>query len=751
MMEQHQPKPSPSHTAPISEASVTTAVVKSSEEEHSEIVVAPTPIISSDGGGEPTSPIFHVLLLPGGNIQKLDSDGDSNRDSTSGKGGPAVIIDDFLYQRHVYRRKKLKKLQPQNIHQRGGNSDNNHNNIGSSSDDDDGGISLKVLASPLEIALASCCVRPNKSAQSAEEGGGQNQQQNEGTAQQQQQQTQRSRLHRPILPSNADDDDDNNELLDTPRNIPMRDTTTTDHDNNKKDGGEVGTLQHGKETHFLKLLQMYCHSTKDLLMCRALAVQILQRTVDWEKTCSGSGSSNTATAVSSGEGEEKQPNDDHRVADDSSAAADEPPANVRSSTTSKQRRNHTVMKTFLAIGGMKLLARWLVESYTVLHPQSSPTSSNKKKQQQQNPNTAAVLPSATGTLLLPLLTLLKSIPFNKELIVASQIHKYIKRYKKALMTVMSSNKSMMMSDVDGVEIVHPIAGEGSVNQVMNAVDEVMNEWNNATKNSSKDDDNDNDDDDENKDNKMIDPYKSLRDQLQSRFDELAAFHNHRTNPPEWIPKAVLGVVMASPSPNLSPTSTTTSNNNSSAPAAAMKPNPALATKNNANNEWGTNRASASQIARERFLEGFRKQKEAVASSSSSGLTMPPEKRQQIANTTAGGDATTNSASSINKKVCWVDRPGRKGVSPQPLHIERVFVKEEEYLAGGDEVDDVDVEMFGEEEGANDEEGGGGEGLPIIRQQQQQDDTVTTGEGDVVMMETDAKEDDEVDSDLDDMF
>jgi hypothetical protein len=316
---------------------------------------------------------------------------------------------------------------------------------------------------------------------------------------------------------------------------------------------------------------------------------------------------------------------------------------------------------------------------------------------------------------------------------------------------------MMMSDVDGVEIVHPIAGGGSVNQVMNAVDEVMNEWNNATKNSSSsDDDNGNDDDDETKKDKVIDPYKSLRDQLQSRFDELAAFHNHRNNPPEWIPKAVLGVVMASPSPNLSssPTSatSTTNNNNSSAPTAAMKPNPALATKNNTNNEWGTNRASASQIARERFLEGFRKQKEAVASSSSSGLTMPPEKRQKIANTTAaGGDATTTNNASSNKKVCWVDKPfGRKGVSPQPLHIERVFVKEEEYVAGDN---DVDVEMFGEEEGGyvNDEEVVGGEGLPIVRQQQQ-DETMATGEDDVVMMEeTDAKEDDEVDSDLDDMF
>ena len=66
------------------------------------------------------------------------------------------------------------------------------------------------------------------------------------------------------------------------------------------------------------------------------------------------------------------------------------------------------------------------------------------------------------------------------------------------------------------------------------------------------------------------------------------------------------------------------------------------------------------------------------------------------------------------------------------------------------VEDVDVEMFGEEE-ESDENGLGGEGLPIIRQQQQQDDTMTAGEDDVVMTEETDTKDDEVDSDLDDMF
>eukprot|EP00984_Skeletonema_dohrnii_P029764 scaffold20636_cov78-Skeletonema_dohrnii-CCMP3373.AAC.1 len=188
-----------------------------------------------------------------------------------------------------------------------------------------------------------------------------------------------------------------------------------------------------------------------------------------------------------------------------------PPPTVNHAKKSK----HTVMKTFLAVGGMKLLARWLVEAYTVVQPPPSNQPNKRKSSFTLKTEAAAVVsPSSTGALLLPLLTLLKSIPFDKDIIVASSIHKHIKRYKKALDKL---SKGMDAQSLN--EVVHPIAGGGSVGKAMRGVEEVMTSWNNATAalsaaatSQQKDDDDERNSEEK---QKQLDPYKELRDQLQS--------------------------------------------------------------------------------------------------------------------------------------------------------------------------------------------------------------------------------------------
>eukprot|EP00985_Skeletonema_marinoi_P011876 scaffold5632_cov146-Skeletonema_marinoi.AAC.6 len=857
-MEQQQPPPLPPSLPPSSSSSndiaateTAVAVVKSSTDEIA------TAVISS-----PPPPIFHVLLLPGGNIQKEGSD-----DEATNK--PNVIIDDYLYQRHVYRKQAVARLLRPAA---GGGAAK----LNEETHTIDGEISLNLLASPLEVALISCCVRPP-----TDDNNNSNKEQQSSSSSA----TQRSRLHRPILPSNADEESDatssiaQQQPLDTPRTISMKDPTDlhTSNNANNSSSNEVGTLQKGQEAHFLKLLQMYCPNCKEGLMYRSLVLEILQRTADWENgvlhlSASGSGdgydgsrlisgvnvadavnvtsygknvgigqvgytfrkqfhsgwyigkvaaiiphggnyttittaASATATTVKDrrcvyNDGDEEDlsleelkhlaeleeldryhPDNDNNDGDEhkkmkkegvnggvvtnspdgsgdvtkseeggrteSSTEAPEvilSPPPPPPPTVNRAKSNHTVMNTFLAVGGMKLLARWLVEAYTVVQPPPSNQPNKRKSSFTLKTEAAAVVsPSSTGALLLPLLTLLKSIPFDKDIIVASSIHKHIKRYKKALDKL---SKGMDAQSLN--EVVHPIAGGGSVGKAMRGVEEVMTSWNNATAalsaaaaaaantttTSQQDDDGESNSHEK---QKQLDPYKELRDQLQSRFDELAAFHNNRTNPPEWVPKHVLGVVMASPkAAPASPTASSkpTLNNNTS--SSSMKSNHAP-TKTN-NNEWGTNRASAAQLARERFLEGFRKQKDAVSSTTTTpGLGTnkwtgsPPEKMQKVAH---GNDRSSSSS----KRVCWVDKPvGRKGVSPQPLVTERVFVKEEEYV---EEDEEVNVHMmFGGDDGNGDED------VPM------QEDGAGTyqGDGDAVMGREGIKDDDQEDSDLDDMF
>jgi hypothetical protein len=138
------------------------------------------------------------------------------------------------------------------------------------------------------------------------------------------------------------------------------------------------------------------------------------------------------------------------------------------------------------------------------------------------------------------------------------------------------------------------------------------------------------------------------------------------------------------------------------------------------------------------LEGFRKRKEAVSPTTTTttiaGLVQgynkwtssPPEKMQKIAHTDE----------SSPRKVCWVDKPmGRRGVSPQPLVTEHVFLKEEEEYVE-EEVENREMEMI---------RGDDGEDEDVTMQE----DVVGNDEVDIVMEEV-AKEDEE-DSDLDDMF
>ena len=809
MTDQQQLPNPPSQQPTISDSikSEAAAVVKSTTDE----------IETPSNNAQPS--IFHVLFLPGGSVQK-DTDKEENK--------PNIIIDDYLYQRHVFRKKAASRAAsasnntgvggPVRIKEEG--TKNNDKPV-------DGEIALNSLASPLEIAMVTCCVCPK-----APDNSSSSEEQSSPT-------TQRSRLHRPIRPSNAGEDGD--EPLDTPRTISMKDPKQK-LEHNK----QIGTLQQGQVAHFLKLLQMYCpQSTNEGLMYRSLAVEILQRTADWENghhrllkrgdndddgnTSSSGTTADTNSSDANGkkeigqvgytfrkrfhsgwytgkvteiiprnnsnitancakdrrcvynDGDEEdlsleelkhlaeleeldgyhREEDEEQVEEKKTAVVEDgnasnssgtggedtkvegaeatesssastnavakeveavkskspPPVNNADSSNSNE---HTVLRTFLAVGGMKLLARWLVEAYTVVQPStSSNLLNNKRKASSQMNEIAVVSPSPTGALLLPLLTLLKSIPFDKDVIVASSIHKYIKRYKKAL------DKLSKGIDEDSLNnVVHPLAGGRSVGKAMRGVEEVMTSWNKATAALKASQQSDGRSDNE---QKLHDPYGMLRDQLQSRFDELAAFHNNRTNPPEWVPTHVLGVVMASPK---------------AAPASPTMSKPTLnsgslkSNVNTSNNEWGTNRPSAAQLARDRFLEGFRKQKESVSSAapiaglvSATNRTSPPQKIQRIA---SGNDDPSPSS----KKIYWADKPmGRKGVSPQPLVTERVFTKEEEYV---EEVDDAEMqEMFGDEDDHDDD-------LPM------EEARVGNSLVDAAVKDEGVKDEQE-DSDLDDMF
>lgn len=164
----------------------------------------------------------------------------------------------------------------------------------------------------------------------------------------------------------------------------------------------------------------------------------------------------------------------------------------------------------LSLGGMKLLSRWLVDSFTIV----SDSSYNNKKSTTSHGGTLHVA-SPTGCLLLPLLELLEVIPFDKKLIVASNINKSIKRLKKALNIVADGLDPATLE-----EATHPIAGGLSVGKVIAATDAVMASWTKASTVNAKDEA-----------PFKFDAFDHLRKKIRLRYDTLVKFRHEQGNIP----------------------------------------------------------------------------------------------------------------------------------------------------------------------------------------------------------------------------
>ena len=325
-------------------------------------------------------------------------------------------------------------------------------------------------------------------------------------------------------------------------------------------------------------------------------------------------------------------------------------------------------------GGMKLLARWLVEAYTVTPAPSTPNMLYKKQiHGKHNVHPIPHVASPTGCLLLPLLQLLKSIPFDKKLVVSTQVNKSIKRLKKALDVVVKG----CLDPATINNAVHPIAGGLSVGKVRLAVVNVMESWQEAaTKDSNEDV------------QSKYDPFQSIEQKIQARFDELARFHNEGGNPPEWCPKSVLGLRLAGlpkfeaaankADPLLRNTSTTSSLPIMQTHAKAMDNSNAAAAVGASSSEtkrqqkpWGT-------------IQGLMASKRSAAGGNM--FIDPPARKMQRLN--SASDNFPSSLSSPRKEVSWTDRPIGRNLPPRPLKDVRVFVKQEEYVPPEPEVQPV---------------------------------------------------------------
>ena len=189
------------------------------------------------------------------------------------------------------------------------------------------------------------------------------------------------------------------------------------------------------------------------------------------------------------------------------------------------------MSVFFAAGGLKILKNWLMDAVTPvklpnLKPAPGTPAAQKKTQQSKQ-----YKPSIYGPTLLPLLKLLKDIPFDKNLVVESKINKQIRRLSKQVDGLVDTFKKQHKGKDAGELLkayVDPGGGAGGlvVVDVQEAVNQLKQTWEDHAKKLPT-----------NAEEECIqikDPFEDIKCKLRERFDLLKAVEAGKEDTPRWL-------------------------------------------------------------------------------------------------------------------------------------------------------------------------------------------------------------------------
>lgn len=349
---------------------------------------------------------------------------------------------------------------------------------------------------------------------------------------------------------------------------------------------QTGHLAEGKEGQFAALIAQHCHTVSD----RALALAVLERTMEHdrallaqekdsinnigkkrkrEEECSIKSDEKDASTIgeSSQNGDKKSSEDSNTpsgmegIADDKSksssdvdtAVSDENKCTDENEDSSKSRTNVSRMANFLSAGGLKILSQWLVDSFTPIQKPVSQSPSKKgkdsgnKRKRQREPAEVKTEPetSPTGPLILPLLSILQSIPFQYDLITECKINKQVKKLKKNVERVIgadSSKKSAVEKKLSAMksECSHPNSGGMPVIEVYRQIEKLIDAWIKAMNEEKKRPENATSGSAENS-SKQIgkqqnNVYRSLQSKMSDRLETLSSYEAGKAPKPSWLAK-----------------------------------------------------------------------------------------------------------------------------------------------------------------------------------------------------------------------
>jgi hypothetical protein len=138
-----------------------------------------------------------------------------------------------------------------------------------------------------------------------------------------------------------------------------------------------------------------------------------------------------------------------------------------------------------------------------------------KNEASRNVQTVA---SPTGPLLLPLLSVLTDMPFDKKLVTRVQINKQIRNLKKQLDEAIAARKA---KKGDEEKWTDPVAGGLVVVEVRQMVEALMQRWEERNKTSTL---------------ATVDPFVSLREKMRARLNVLKEYDAGEASKPIWLEK-----------------------------------------------------------------------------------------------------------------------------------------------------------------------------------------------------------------------
>uniref|UniRef100_A0A7S4HQW9 Uncharacterized protein n=2 Tax=Odontella aurita TaxID=265563 RepID=A0A7S4HQW9_9STRA len=464
-----------------------------------------------------------------------------------------------------------------------------------------------------------------------------------------------------------------------------------------------GAIGRGKEGKFAALIARHCHSAGD----RALSLAVLQRTMERDEIIS-----------KQQRGKKRKRNETESPSKSSSPTSmviiksDEPSDIAGNSTLAKAENASSVnsdekeidchrMNNFLSAGGLKVLNQWLIDAFTPVTKAAEPVIQSKRRKPAKDQEvTVGTMTSPTGPILLPIIIILQSIPFNMELVMDSQINKQIKKLKKSLDRLVAnfdeeeSESSSSDEDDDGGKVkrqkrtlealTHPVSGGMPVVQVQKDVEKLMQTWKVAASDRSE------------KDETLASGsfYGELRAKMEEQFLVLSRFESGEAEKPAWLEK-----LDPSPATLQSPPQPTPATNSSAAQkaaAAAKKRQEQLKRQSDASKRLQQQQAElkAAQAARLEAREKMEQYRKRMMQREGTML-----KKRKAETVTDSQDGLVDKKPAPTRKVTWADQKivGAKLVEVREFVRETdVYQSEEEEKRMQDSDDDSD-EKFEEDD------------------------------------------------------